>query len=731
MGFLRKKNIEEQGESVGINGDAGCHIGNKNRDEEVENTENWNNSAQFEPVSGNNVSETGISNGVKSFHDLKLTFDKYRHGFLGFCVVYAFILNLFMETLARKGVSWAGGFQFLVNSPLVFLYNTLIIFATLTFAALFRRRVFAITIITACWAAIGIANGIILTQRMTPFTVKDLSAITEGATLITNYLSKLQIVLIAVGLILLVIGVVFLFIKGPKKKEPINYRRNVAGFFLMCIIAGAATMGAINSGIVSTFFGNLAYAYRDYGIPYCFISTWVNTGIKKPSDYSAENIHKILSSAGLSERNKDYFRAGDPAKSKKYPNIIYLQLESFVDPELFTNIQCDKDPMPYYRELMKNYSSGILEVPACGAGTANTEFETLTGVSARFFGPGEYPYKSVLTDNTMESTAFDLKTLGFSTHAIHNHRAVFYNRNQVFRNLGFDTFTSVEYMSDVDKTPKNWAKDAVLTGAIMDALKSTDGRDYVHTISVQGHGKYPPEQLIKNPSIQITAAPSEELKWKYEYYVNQIYEMDKFVRDLTAELSKFNEPTVLVMFGDHIPALDITEETYALRDLYQTQYVIWSNFPMEKEDGKLNAYELSSVLFNRLGIHAGNIIRYGQNVDRSKPEYLEGLKALAYDALYGKKYMYGGKNAVTATNMKMGVKPIKIDKIVEAGDKYYIKGENFTEYSKVTLNGTLLKTFYLGPTLLGLVDEVDPGKADQLKVSQIDRNSKEIISTTE
>lgn len=678
-----------------------------------------------------NINKENTNIEVKSIRDIKSIFDRYRHGFLGFCVAHAFLLNLFLETLARKGVSWAGGFLFLVNSPIVFFYNTLIIFATLSFAALFRRRTFVITIISACWLAIGIANGIILTQRMTPFTVKDLSAITEGATLITNYLSKFQIVLIAIGLVLLVVGVVFLFIKGPKKKEKINYRRNVAGFILVCILTGAATMGVISQGIVNTFFGNLAYAYRDYGIPYCFISTWVNTGIRKPDNYSKDSVDKILASAGLSERKADYFVRGDAADSKKYPNIIYLQLESFVDPQLFTNIQCDKDPMPYYRQLMKDYSSGLIEVPACGAGTANTEFETLTGVSARFFGPGEYPYKSVLTDNTMESTAFDLKKLGFGTHAIHNHRAVFYNRHEVFRNLGFDTFTSVEYMSNVDKTPKNWAKDNVLTGAIMDALRSTDGRDYVHTISVQGHGKYPTEKLIQNPNINITAAPNEELKWKYEYYVNQIYEMDKFVSKLTAELEKFDEPTVLVMFGDHIPALDITEETYALKDLYKTQYVIWSNFKTEKIDQDVKAYELSSILFERLGIHTGNIIQYGQNIDRNSPEYLKGLEALAYDVLYGKKYMYGEKSIVKPSEMKMGVKPIKIQKIVQAGDKYYIKGENFTEYSKVTLDGELLKTFYLGPTLLGLVDEVDPSKASEMKVSQIDKNSKEIISTTE
>ena len=59
--------------------------------------------------------------------------------------------------------------------------------------------------------------------------------------------------------------------------------------------------------------------------------------------------------------------------------------------------------------------------------------------------------------------------MGFGTHAIHNHRALFYNRNQVFKNIGYDTFTSVAYMSDVSKTPKNWAKDENLVSQITDA----------------------------------------------------------------------------------------------------------------------------------------------------------------------------------------------------------------------------------------------------------------------
>ena len=114
-------------------------------------------------------------------------------------------------------------------------------------------------------------------------------------------------------------------------------------------------------------------------------------------------------------------------------------------------------PMPgQVPPMQQNYSSGSLTVPACGAGTANTEFEMMTGLSVKFFGPGEYPFKSILREKTMESVSTDLKSIGYRAHAIHNHRGVFYNRNEVFDNMGYDTFTSLEYMSDVEKTPKNW-----------------------------------------------------------------------------------------------------------------------------------------------------------------------------------------------------------------------------------------------------------------------------------
>lgn len=87
----------------------------------------------------------------------------------------------------------------------------------------------------------------------------------------------------------------------------------------------------------------------------------------------------------------------------------FLQLESFFDPTLVNYLDISEDPIPNFRKLMKEYSSGYYKVPSVGAGTANTEFETITGMSLHYFGPGEYPYKSILKETTCESAPYVLK----------------------------------------------------------------------------------------------------------------------------------------------------------------------------------------------------------------------------------------------------------------------------------------------------------------------------------
>lgn len=654
---------------------------------------------------------------------------KALHTSFAEAAVWAFVLNLIIETLGRfSTTSILGGVQFLLEDPIVFFYNTLIIFATLVVASLFKRRVFVFVIVSIFWLAIGIINGVILLNRMTPFTVKDLSNIEDGATIITNYLEIWMIVLAVIAVVLAVAGLVLLYIKGPQKKDRVKWKRNLVAVILVIATTFGATSVMINSNRVETFFGNLAYAYKDYGVPYCFINTWLNTGISKPDGYSEEQMLDIFNKSELGEDNKMLLEQKDV--DENYPNIIFLQLESFIDPETINTIEVDGETCPNFRYLVNNYPSGQLTVPACGAGTANVEFEVMTGLSVKFFGPGEYPYKSVLTENSVETIAFDLKSLGYSTHAVHNHRGVFYNRNTVFANMGMDTFTSMEYMNNVEKTPKNWAKDDLLVECMTDALESTDSRDMIYTISVQGHGQYPGEEVLENPELKVTKAPTEELKWKFEYYVNQIHEMDDFIGRLTETLANYPEPVVLVMYGDHIPAIDLTEDALENGNLYGTEYVIWSNYGLWADDEDMYTYQLASHVMDMIDMQVGTVFTYQQNHNNSET-YLQDLKAIGYDMLYGKYYMYGGTNPFEPTDMKMGVKDIVIEEVVKIADRYYIKGKNFNEYSKVTLDGKTLKTIYLGTNILGLQEDVDPEDIANMKVSQVEKKTNEIMSTTE
>lgn len=653
--------------------------------------------------------------------------NKYFSNYMIFNIPVAIIMNLYIETFARH--SLVESVRFFVESPWVFALNSFIIYATYAIVLLFRRKQFWYIIVTALWFALGTVNGIILMNRLTPFNMKDLANLEEAKAIAGNYFSTPVLILLIVVVIAILAGLVLLFIFGPKG-EKVDYRKNGAAFLIVVIALLGAWNGAIKTGVVSTYFGNLPYAYRDYGVPYAFISCWLITGIDKPDDYSEEQIQSIFTDGELGEDGTYQIEVAD--EDQDHPNILFLQLESFIDPTLFKDWEYSQDPMPNYRQLMEEYSSGYLTVPSVGAGTANVEFESMTGISAKFFGPGEYPYKSVLLEETCESIPYDLKNIGYSTHAIHNHRGAFYGRNKVFKNLGFDTFTSLEYMSNVEKTPKNWAKDGLLTEYIVEALDSTETRDYIYTISVQGHGKYPEEETLSNPAIRVTATPDdvdEETKWQYEYYVNQIYEMDQFIKELTDTLAEYDEDIVLVMYGDHLPALEVSEESMKTGDIYTTQYIIWDNFGMEKEDDNLTCYEIGSEVLDRLDIHVGMMTTYQQNYSGT-PKYLENLEALAYDMLYGKKYIYGGETIFEPTDLQMGVYEIKIKEIVKIGDDYYIKGENFTEYSKVSLDGEPLKTVYLGPTILGLKEEVDPSDVDRMKISQVEKND-EILSTTE
>ena len=623
--------------------------------------------------------------------------------------LWAMLLVFVIESFSRHSI--AEGFLFMIESPLVFLYNALLIFMTFMIVYLVRRRFVLRLALSAIWIYGGYMNGTVLSNRVTPFTAQDVKLLEDLADILDKYMSPdklLMNVLIVVGALL---ALYLFWKKGPKYQGKIYYMRNLAGFLAVIAIFAGSTKLALENRVISSYFGNIAFAYLDYGFPYCFSCTLVGTGMNKPYGYSEESIKELTS--------------WEEEVPEKLPNIIFVQLESFFDVTTVKYLHCSEDPIPYFRSLMKNYSSGAFKVPSVGAGTANTEFETISGMNMRYFGPGEYPHKTILKKTTCDSVPYALRNIGYNTHAIHNNKATFYSRVDVFPNLGFETYTSKEYMDISNQTPNGWMKDDVLVGAVMDCLESTEEQDYVFTISVQGHGDYPREKLIEDPVITVHGSPTEAKNNQWEYYVNMIHEMDQFVEDLITAVDSTGEDSVIVFYGDHLPTMDLTEEDVTNRYLFDTSYVIWDNMGLEKKDQTLCAYQIGAEVLDQLGIHTGGMVQYHQN-RRGTKDYQYDMEILQYDLLYGEGYGYGESGKHEPAEFSMGIIDQTIDKVVQIQDKVYIFGENFTTQTKVYINEEFYSTGFINDKLIRVRDlMLEDG--DEVAIKQVAPN-KRILS---
>ncbi len=623
--------------------------------------------------------------------------------------VLACMINFVIEAISRHSAVEA--WNYMTGTPLVFLYNAFMIFITFSAVYLVRRRMFVRIIISVLWLALGVANGYMLMKRVTPFNAQDFKVAKDGLTLINNYFNGVELVGLAVGIGAVVIWVISMWRRGGQYDGKLRRLWALLGVAVWFAVYGLVSDQAVEKRIVSTYFGNIAFAYEDYGLPYCFMASVFNTGITEPNDYNEKTITEISNNREITKNETG--RAED-----ELPNIIFIQLESYFDvneAEFFTT---SEDACPNLHAMYDQYSSGYFKVPSVGAGTANTEFEVLTGMNLRYFGPGEYPYKTVLKNQVSESAATALAELGYGTHALHNNGGNFYSRAKVFNNIGFDSYTSKEFMNILQMTENGWAKDDILIQHIMDSMDSTEQQDFVFGISVQGHGDYPEEKKIENPKILVEGIEDEAIRNKWEYYVNQVYEMDQFAGNLVKAVEERKEPSVIVFYGDHLPTMGLKAEDLKSRYLYNTNYVIWDNIGLKKEDRNIPSYQIMSDVLDRLDIHSGTVFNYHQERRKTK-NYLADLELLQYDILYGDQYVYDGKLPITEGHMVMGIRDVTLQNVIpHLGEGYSLYGENFTKSSKVYVNGEKQKSTFLNNTRIDL-PETELYEGDVIAVKQM------------
>lgn len=639
-----------------------------------------------------------------------------RHPWLQ-CVILGLVLNLFIESMSRH--SLINSLVHAVTSPLVFLFNALIITFVLSLCTFFKSRNVLYLLASAVFIGFGIANGVLLTMRITPLEWADLQVV--KLSIIRIYLSNFMIALIVLVIIAAIVGLVILFIKAPKLKK-VNYLKNsIATVIIGVTLFGSLFIFRATGILLSEHVKNLANAYKDYGFNYCFLSSMLDLGIDKPSVYDESDVKQLVNEINSSAENNQEIKSNNYSDHNgNHPNIIILQLETFFDVQHLANISFSENPIPVFSTLQKKYTTGYLSVPSIGAGTANTEFEVISGMSLEYFGVGEYPYKTILQTEACESICYNLDQYGYTSHAIHNNDATFYDRNVVFSNLGFNTFTSLEFMTDVEFTTAGWAKDEVLVGSITDALDSTKGSDLVYTISVQSHGKYPSDYTEIMP-ITVTGIEDEDTKREFEYYINQLHEVDKFVGDLLTDLTSRDEKTVVILFGDHLPSFDISEEDLTNNNLFQTEYVIWDNFGLSKDDKDLMTYQLGADIMGKLGLDNGIMTKLHQNYANTD-KYKTYLELFEYDMLYGEGFTWGGKenNPYKTTQLQMGIKEIGITDVISTETKgtLNVTGKNFTPYSVVFINDDEYDTVYVDSKNL-VVTDAYPVPGDYISIIQV------------
>jgi len=634
-----------------------------------------------------------------------------------FCMAFSLLLTFVGESLSRKDL--AAALLFVWETPSAFFYNALLVCCTLLPALYVTRRVFAYAVISAVWLILGVVDMITRMMRIRPFTAYDVYVFFTNLDITNTYVSLWQIALIVLAVLALIYGMVKLFRRAPRVVPD----RWTAATFTVLVICCAipATFSYVGR---HNEYADLLSGYNRSGFAYSFLRSFVDRGVDRPEEYDEEVIDDILAEVDS---------AGAYIQPAVGPNLIFLQLESFMDPAEFLMTDCLTNPVPNFTWLRENYSTGYLEVPVIGCGTANVEFEVLTGMRLSDFGTGEYPYTTILQSETCETVAYELKKQGYTAHAVHNNSGTFYGRNLVLPMLGFDTFTSIEYMQDATYNELGWCRDEVLTRSIVDALDSTPGEDFVYAISVQGHGKYIAEAPETPYAIQCTGIEDESAENAFEYYVSQVQEMDAFLGELLTALEQYPEPVVLVLYGDHLPALDITDSDLRSGSLHKTQYVIWTNdHSIPKADKDVMAYQLTAHTLGRLNMSGGLIMRFHQS-SADNADYDSELAALEYDILYGDKYLYDGLQPYERTNMRMGVKDITVASALLRKDTVIVRGENFTPYSVVYVKGKPLDTLFIDSHTLtaqkGLLTRLD--EDEHIRVCQVDADGTVLSAAAE
>jgi phosphoglycerol transferase MdoB-like AlkP superfamily enzyme len=349
----------------------------------------------------------------------------------------------------------------------------------------------------------------------------------------------------------------------------------------------SASVTATHSGLVSS----LMLYHLQYG-----------QGRHKPSPEAAM---QLISQADADLRQRMQ-SAPNPAAM---PDIVVIQSESYFDPSIIKGYE-HADLTPNLHRLAQEGISGALHVPTYGGGTIRTEFEMLTGLSLRYFDDLQFPYLQMNT-KVVPGLVRTLRSHGYETVAIHGNDPSFWNRTTAFKSIGFDRFISQSSFPKNSPNDGTYMADSAMTDEIMSQLKSAGPPQFLFAISIEAHGPYDtqPNDAAARDAEPVPAGITGKDKLEMQNYLYHMGHADAELGRLAKLLAQRDRPTLLLFYGDHLPALTHTYDTAGFvngKDMLSqagTWLLVDPRNPGQAEHEDLASWMMPGKLLEKAGIH--------------------------------------------------------------------------------------------------------------------------------
>ena len=492
----------------------------------------------------------------------------------------------------------------------------------------------------------GTANYFVSVYRGSPVLPWDLTALGTAAAVSGSYdfTPTWRMVLALVLIALLAAALVLLRRAGllplPRRRLPL--RAGCLAASLLCLIPVLRPQLLGDFG-VRTDVWDQAGAYRTGGTVAVFLRNTEFMSVEEPEGVTYERLSQIMSQVSP---------AGTPQVDAERPNIVAIMNESWADFEEFGQLSLTQSVTDFIRSL-DNAVWGHAYTSVFGAGTSASEFEFLTGNSMAFLPSGSIPYQQYILDES-PSLASLLRDQGYRTLAFHPGERTSWQRNQAYPLLGFQDFKCGEDMDVPQEMAHGYVSDRSDFQQIIWEFEHKQAGEplFLFNVTIQNHGSYTDPDYPAQ--VQLTDAPGAYPM--AEQYLTLVNETDQAFQLLVDYFSQYDEPTLIVMFGDHQPSVEqaFLDKAYGVvqdemsmeqyMDKFRVPFVIWANSPLELEgpaDTSLNF--LGQYLLRYAGIESDSYGQYLWDLQTQLP----AITFVGYLDPAGKAYSHLETNAYT------------------------------------------------------------------------------------